>query len=1044
MAALTPQKRSRSLTDTDGSSSACETPVKKRMLGFAAALPPLRKSTTNWFASRTNWSSSSSAKVEAKEAVPAQAALSGRLDLSPLRAASVPTAAPREPSGGLSPQLASSYKPLVPAVAFYGKEKRYLSPLERKQLSERNREDHLPAASSTGKANVDSSRKAKPTSASKRGKAVPKTLKKAKGEVPAGKPSAEKENVNCLVKKKMESPFRVLSMTVKPALKLQLGAAFFSATKKPHSKKPAVDTKSLPKSPQENDPPSPPAATASRSAEGGKVLEAGGARRGVPVPRKKENEDGEGSPSRASREGGSARGGKPSRRESGGASGPFGASQPAAGEAEDTELRVLVLQLPSPGSEAKPPFLTLEQTNSDFSGLDGDEVGSSTTCEVDGCGTVSSQSPHEVNQRASMFIRDISQKRLGYCNCFQEFVNRSSSHGPAPSHAPLGGPWWSLGMKVRVFLGVELLNLPCGACPAPPGAFPSSQIQLWLAALPVSPAQALVSLEPPGVTGGSPRVSCAGRVLLPPDLCGVCQSAVGLCLGAGTRAPWLQGLGSSSFPKASFLPQSQLPSPKPASHSVLQGLQLLLLQENEDLLGHLLFPSGISSAEFPFLSFRVSISWAVGGGAPAISLPEDAFEMKPLNAQMCQLLPTRLQYFLGLMVTEETPLCALCFSIWLHVGTHLSAVGSLVLRQVALSLWLRGAACSVLPATLPSATPSSVDCVSHLFIKLLPSHSQGFSDVICLLGPFPSALALRDPAFLGSPTPSNAVVYPIFSAPPASKKRAQPLLDELASPFGSSPPAKTPRAGQKSKKAKELRGPSPGDQMIIDAGQKHFGAVVCKSCGMIYTAASPEDEAQHLQHHERFLEALRYVGWKKERVVAEFWDGKIVLILPDDPKYAVKKAEDVREIVDNELGFKQAPLSCPAKTKTYLFVANEKMIVGCLVAESIKQAFRVLSEPGAVPSSPGQDALQHHRAWRCSAEPEPAVCGVSRIWVFGLRRRKGIARRMVDVVRSTFMYGSYLSTAEIAFSDPTPDGKSFATRYCQTPNFLVYNFISNN
>lgn len=44
-----------------------------------------------------------------------------------------------------------------------------------------------------------------------------------------------------------------------------------------------------------------------------------------------------------------------------------------------------------------------------------------------------------------------------------------------------------------------------------------------------------------------------------------------------------------------------------------------------------------------------------------------------------------------------------------------------------------------------------------------------------------------------------------------------------------------------------------------DAGQKHFGAVGCKSCGMIYTAGNPEDEAQHIQHHERFLEALRYV-----------------------------------------------------------------------------------------------------------------------------------------------------------------------------------------
>lgn len=62
------------------------------------------------------------------------------------------------------------------------------------------------------------------------------------------------------------------------------------------------------------------------------------------------------------------------------------------------------------------------------------------------------------------------------------------------------------------------------------------------------------------------------------------------------------------------------------------------------------------------------------------------------------------------------------------------------------------------------------------------------------------------------------------------------------------------------------------------------------------------------------------------------------------------------------------------------------------------QAFRVLAEPVAA-QSPGQDPLQQHRAWRCSTRPEPAVCGVSRIWVLGLARRKGVARRMVDVVR---------------------------------------------
>lgn len=36
-------------------------------------------------------------------------------------------------------------------------------------------------------------------------------------------------------------------------------------------------------------------------------------------------------------------------------------------------------------------------------------------------------------------------------------------------------------------------------------------------------------------------------------------------------------------------------------------------------------------------------------------------------------------------------------------------------------------------------------------------------------------------------------------------------------------------------------------------------------------------------------------GWKKERVVAEFWDGKILLVTPDDPKYATRKVCTVSE-----------------------------------------------------------------------------------------------------------------------------------------------------
>ncbi|XP_039610658.1 N-acetyltransferase ESCO1 [Polypterus senegalus] len=231
-------------------------------------------------------------------------------------------------------------------------------------------------------------------------------------------------------------------------------------------------------------------------------------------------------------------------------------------------------------------------------------------------------------------------------------------------------------------------------------------------------------------------------------------------------------------------------------------------------------------------------------------------------------------------------------------------------------------------------------------------------------------------------------------------------------------------------------------QTIIDAGQKRFGAVSCNQCGMLYSASSPEDGAQHLLFHNQFMSAVKYVGWKKERIFGEYPDGKIIVVLPDDPKYALKKVEEIREMVDKDLGFQQVETKCPSNTKTFLFISNDKKVVGCLIAEHIQEGFRVIEEK--VPDGPeGEKVMfERQRAWCCSTTPEPAICGISRIWVFSLMRRRGIASRMMDCLRSKFIYGSYLSKEEIAFSDPTPDGKLFATRYFGTPQFLVYNFVS--
>ncbi|XP_077366678.1 N-acetyltransferase ESCO2 [Festucalex cinctus] len=283
-----------------------------------------------------------------------------------------------------------------------------------------------------------------------------------------------------------------------------------------------------------------------------------------------------------------------------------------------------------------------------------------------------------------------------------------------------------------------------------------------------------------------------------------------------------------------------------------------------------------------------------------------------------------------------------------------------------------------------------------------------------------------------TPPKESAAVYPIFGSPSNRISKSAPAGP--AQPASSTKERPARRSGKKEKHS--------GEQLIIDAGQKQFGAVTCGSCGMVYSADNPEDNFQHEQFHQCLLDSIKFVGWKKERVVGEFWDGKIIMVMPDDPKYVIKKADEVRRIADNELGFQQVALSRPSQAKTYLFVNTDRMVVGCLVAESIQQAFRVLEQPDRSKDMSKDDFMERHRAWCCSAVPEKALCGVSRVWVFSLARRQGVARRMLDAVRSTFLYGSHLTKEEIAFSDPTPDGKQFATAYCGTPAFLVYNFVA--
>jgi N-acetyltransferase len=44
----------------------------------------------------------------------------------------------------------------------------------------------------------------------------------------------------------------------------------------------------------------------------------------------------------------------------------------------------------------------------------------------------------------------------------------------------------------------------------------------------------------------------------------------------------------------------------------------------------------------------------------------------------------------------------------------------------------------------------------------------------------------------------------------------------------------------------------------------------------------------------------------------------------------------------------------------------------------------------------------------------------------------------LSISRYSFFLGNSLEKSELAFTDPTPDGRGFATNFTGIPDFLVY------
>lgn len=230
------------------------------------------------------------------------------------------------------------------------------------------------------------------------------------------------------------------------------------------------------------------------------------------------------------------------------------------------------------------------------------------------------------------------------------------------------------------------------------------------------------------------------------------------------------------------------------------------------------------------------------------------------------------------------------------------------------------------------------------------------------------------------------------------------------------------------------------EQLYLDLGQKKFGHVCCRSCGMIYTYGQTQDSVDHYRFHQTLMKGISFQGWKKERIIERYPEGRIIVVLPSDPKQHQKKIDDIISAIDCELGYtyRSEDSRSSNKFKTFLYISNHKEVIGFVMAEQIKEAYRLLVSDNEnkvnTPSS--------LKTWCCSETSEEALVGINRIWVLSCHRRKGLATQLMDAVRKHFIFAYTVPKHLVAFSDPTPNGKSFASRYCETNNILVYKWMT--
>ncbi|KAJ2713751.1 hypothetical protein H4R19_002087 [Coemansia spiralis] len=241
-------------------------------------------------------------------------------------------------------------------------------------------------------------------------------------------------------------------------------------------------------------------------------------------------------------------------------------------------------------------------------------------------------------------------------------------------------------------------------------------------------------------------------------------------------------------------------------------------------------------------------------------------------------------------------------------------------------------------------------------------------------------------------------------------------------------------------------------QAFLSFGQRPVAVEPCKECGMTYQRGRDDDEAMHKKFHRGWQQRqARVLAWDagssspadEHAAISVAYPARLAAAGPNgcrtaaaatircvgahsQPRREVQRALDILNHANDQLGACTLGLAelAERQRRIFLYVSPQGRVEGCILAEAVAHAQRVAAAERATVA--------------CTEETVPAVCGISRIWVAPHARRSGVASQMIAAVRRLFVYGCRLRPEQLAFTQPTADGRALAERVFGRSDFLVY------